>query len=118
TIRSWVDDGLLADGNVNEWGLADDLRHVVRSEGELAAAANVLLEHGNAREAVKLNQVNCVLFRESPSAWGRLAKAWSRAGEPAEARDAAERALRLDPDPESIAELLELIDPREEQAED
>jgi len=112
-IRRWRDDGLLADPNVSAHGLAADLRHEIAGEGELAAAAQVLLARGETREAIKLFEVNCALHRESVAAWSRLAEAWLQADEPAAAREAVARALRLNTDPERVGPLLEMIDPLE-----
>ena len=109
-IHRWLDEGLLADENVSAWGLANQVRNRVATEGELAAAARVLLERGDVAEAVKLMQVNCALYRESPRCFARLAEAQLRAGEPEAAREAAERAIRLNADPARLEELLDLLE--------
>lgn len=109
-VRRWLADGLLADPNVSPRGLANEVRHIVSTEGELSAAGLVLLTRGDVDEAVKLCQVNCVLHRQSSRCAARLADALLAAGEPEQARAAAERALRLNDDPERIKALLELIE--------
>lgn len=109
-VRRWLREGLLADENVSPRGLANEVRHLISGEGELAAAARVLLTRGDVTEAVKLSQVNCWLHRDSAAAYGRLAEAWLQAGDREKARAAAERALRLNTDEEQLGELLELLD--------
>jgi hypothetical protein len=108
-IRRWLESGLLGDENVSPWGLANDVRHLVLGEGELAAAAYVLLDRGEVREAVKLMEVNCALFRESSRCHARLAEGRLRAGDAEAAREAAERALRLNTSPDRVEELVALL---------
>jgi len=110
TIRRWLDDGVLADANVSARGLAADLRHRLASEGELAAAARVLLSRGQTREAIKLYEINCDVFGESADAFARLAEARATAGDREAARRAAERALRLNSDPSRTNDLVELLE--------
>jgi hypothetical protein len=109
TVRRWLDDGFLADPNVSPRGLADSVRQRVSGEGELAAAARVLMTRGEVDEAAKLYQINAVLFRESSRSWARLGEAWLRAGDPEQALASAERALRLNRDPDEIEGLLDLV---------
>jgi thiol-disulfide isomerase/thioredoxin len=108
-VRRWLGDGLLADPNVSARGLADEVRHVVSGEGELGAAARVMLHRGQTREAVKLLEINCALFRESPRSFTALAEALVRAGEPERAGEAAERALALGPDRDAAESLAAVI---------
>jgi len=109
-IHRWLDEGLLADENVSAWGLANQVRNRVATEGELAAAARVLLERGDVAEAVKLMQVNCALYRESASCFAGLAEAQLSAGEMEAARNAAQRALRLNTDPDRVEDLVGLLE--------
>jgi thiol-disulfide isomerase/thioredoxin len=110
TVRRWLQEGLLGDENVSVSGLASQVRHEVRSEGELAAAARVLLSRGDLNEAVKLFRVNCVLYPRNSRAFSRLAAALQQQGETAEAHEMAEKALRLNTDPEQVKKLVELLD--------
>lgn len=109
-IRRWLDEGLLADPNVSPRGLAGEIRHVISGEGDLAGAGRVLLSRGDTAEAVKLFRVNCALHRESASAYARLAGALLETGDTEKAREAAERALRLNDDPERTEELTRLLE--------
>jgi thiol-disulfide isomerase/thioredoxin len=109
-VRGWRERGVLGDPNVSARGLAAEVRHVVASEGELAAAAGVLLSRGETRGAVKLFEVNCVLFPESARGFARLAEGLERIGETERAREAVERALRLADDPEEVTELVDLVE--------
>ena len=108
-VRRWRVAGLLDDENVSAWGLANDVRNLVASEGELAAAADVLLDRGEVHEAVKLMQINCALYRESARCSARLAEGLLRAKDVESAREAAERALRLNTSPDRVADLVALL---------
>jgi tetratricopeptide (TPR) repeat protein len=109
-VRGWLAEGVLSDPNVSARGLADDLRHVVATEGELGAAARVMRTRGQLDEAAKLYETNCGLYPESIACRTALAETLLDAGRPDEAREAAERALRLDPDREQVEVLLELME--------
>ena len=116
-IRRWLHEGLLGDPNVGPRGLAGEIRHMVSGEGELTAAARVFLARGDTAESVKLFQVNCALHRDSSSCQARLADALLEAGDREGARDAAERALRLNEDPDQVESLVQLIELTREEAE-
>lgn len=109
-IRRWRDAGLLGDENVSARGLANEIRSLVATEGELNAAAQVFLDRGDIRESVKLLQVNCALYGESARGFARLAEAQLRAGDTAAAREAAQRALRLNTSPDRVEELVALLE--------
>jgi hypothetical protein len=108
-VRDWLADGSLADPNVSPRGLADAVRQVVSGEGELAAAARVMLTRGEVTEAVKLYEVNVALFRENARSWARLAKARVHAGDSEGALVAAKRAMRLNDDPDEVEGLIDLV---------
>jgi hypothetical protein len=109
-IRQWLADGLLADPNVSARGLAGRVRGRVASEGELGAAAVVLMARGQNVEAIKLMEANCALYRESSRCYARLAEALVDNGETESAHAPAERAIRLNQDPSRTDELLELLE--------
>jgi tetratricopeptide (TPR) repeat protein len=108
-VRAWREAGLLADPNVSPWGLAGQVRAMVAGEGDLAAAARVMASRGEKAEALKLLEVNAALFRRSASCQLELAEAWLERGDRERAREAAERALRYNDDPERLGRLTELI---------
>ncbi len=106
-IRRWLIAGLLGDENVSAWGLANEVRGLVATEGELAAAAHVLLDRGDVHEGVKLTQVRCALYQESARCYARLAEGQLLAGDAEAAREAAEQALRLNTSPDRVGDLLD-----------
>ena len=108
-IRRWLAEGLLADPNVSPWGLAEQLRHKINGEGDLAAAALVLQSRGDLAEAIKLFEINCALHWESARCHERLAAALLQSGDRENAHKAAERALRYNKDSERLEELTALI---------
>jgi len=109
TIRRWLDEGLLDDANISPRGLADQVRHIVAGEGELASAAGVLRSRGDVDQAIKLLEVNCELYRESSRCHERLAEALLEAGDRERAHEAAERALQLNDDPGRVESLTDLV---------
>lgn len=108
-IRGWLRAGLLADPNVNPWGLAEQLRGKITGEGDLAAAARVLQTRGDLIEAVKLYEANCALYGESAGCHEHLAAALFESGDVENARKHVERALRYNDDPERLERLTELL---------
>ena len=75
----------------------------------MASAAGVLLSRGDVREAVKLFRVNCALYPENSRAFARLAAALQQQGETGEAHEMAEKAVRLNTDPDEAMGLAELL---------
>ena len=61
-------------------------------------------------EAVKVLEMNRALHRDLAGVHARLARARLDLGDLEEAREAAESALRMNPDASRVAELVELID--------
>jgi hypothetical protein len=116
-VRQWLEDGVLSDPNMSPFGLAADLRPLVGTEGEIDAVARVLQSRGQLAEAVLLFRINCALFPESAARRARLARALREAGDETGAREAAERAIALNRDPQRTAELVALLVPDEEKAE-
>jgi tetratricopeptide (TPR) repeat protein len=108
-IRRWLDEGLLADPNVSPWGLAEQLRHKINGEGDLAAVARVLQSRGDLAEAVRLFEINCALHWESARCHQQLAAALLESGDRESAHEAAERALRYNTDPDNVQGLTALI---------
>jgi thiol-disulfide isomerase/thioredoxin len=113
-VRRWLARGLLSDANVSTRGLAQQLQGRVAYEGELAAAAWVMLERGDVAEGLKLMEVNAELHGSSAHCMAGVAEARLRAGDGGGARSAARRALELNTDPERVAELVELLERSEE----
>lgn len=110
-IRRWLSAGLLSDPNVSPSGLAGLLREHVQGEGDLAAAASVLISRGDVPEGVRLREVNVALHRDSARAAGALARGYVRLGRMDDARRLVERALRLNDDPDLVGEILAILEP-------
>jgi thiol-disulfide isomerase/thioredoxin len=110
TVRRWLAGGLLNDANINPRGLAIQVRHEIQSESALLAAGSVLLSRGDTAEAVMLYRVNVVLYPQSARSFARLAEGLREMGEMGEAREMAEKALRLNSDPARVGDLVKLID--------
>lgn len=108
-ISRWLAEGLLSDKNVSHWGLANQIRGLVSSEGELSACGYVLLGRRQYREAVRLFEMNCDLYPESANRRLALARGLHRAGDDAGARRALERALKLNEDPDQLKPILDLV---------
>jgi len=108
-LRRWLAEGLLSDPNVSPRGLAAELRPLVDGEGDVDAVARVLASRGQAAEATLLYRINVALYPESVDRRVRLARALRAAGDLEGAREAAERALRLNRDPGRTEELVALL---------
>lgn len=114
-IRQWLDEGWLADPNVSADGLANRVRHLVASEGELAAAARVMTSRGQHAEGSKLAEVNCALFWSSSRCHHRLAIAQLKAEQGVKAAKSVQRALQRGPEPDDVPALLDLWSEAQEQ---
>lgn len=108
-VRRWLREGLLTDPNVSADGLAEEVRSLISSEGDLAAVGSVFLSRGDVSQAVKLFEVNSSLHWASATSHARLANALIKAGDLEAARVSALRALKRNEDPEWTEDLLDLV---------
>jgi tetratricopeptide (TPR) repeat protein len=108
-LSQWLHEGLLADDNVSARGLANQLRALVSSEGELSAAGYVLMGRGQNREAVKVFEMNVALFPDSANRRIALARGLHAVGDDEEAQRALRRALELDEDHRRQDDILDLL---------
>ena len=109
-LTKMLQTGLLSDANVSYRGLANRVRHLVSSEGELNAAAAVLVGRGLQEEAVQVFRMNAYLYPESASRQLELAKALHQAGNNADAERTLKNALELNDDPKRQDDILALWD--------
>lgn len=109
-LTRWLQQGLLSDENVSSKGLANQVRSLVSSEGELSAAGYVLLGRDQNQEAVKVFEMNVVLFPESAHRRIALARALHVVGEDEEAQRMLRRALELDDEHQRQEEILGLLE--------
>jgi tetratricopeptide (TPR) repeat protein len=108
-LSQWLREGLLTDDNVSARGLANQLRAVVSSEGELSAAGYVLMGRGQNREAVKVFEMNVVLFPDSANRRIALARGLHAVGDDEEAQRTLRRALELDEEHQRQDDILDLL---------
>ncbi|MDZ4682245.1 MAG: thioredoxin family protein [Saprospiraceae bacterium] len=107
-IRQWLNDGTLVSDNTSPKGLANQLRLLVATPGELNACGYVLLYRGETKAATKIFRMNTILFYDNPDAQLALAEALAAQNEVDGATAAIERALALNKEPGAIAGILAL----------
>lgn len=64
-IQKWVESGLLTDENVSPKGLAEQIRGIASSAGEINSAAYVLVNQGKNQEAAMLCKIAAILYPET-----------------------------------------------------
>lgn len=64
-IIDWIENGLLTNKNISLRGLADQIRYVSKSAGEINSAAFVLSEQGQTQEAVALCKIAAILYPDT-----------------------------------------------------
>jgi len=108
-ISSWLDKGILKDGNVSARGLAEQLHSKVIHESELNSCGYVLMAQGKSQEAITVFRVNVNLFPTSANCFDSLGEAYALTGQKEKSIQAYERAQVLDPKNENVkAQLLKL----------
>jgi tetratricopeptide (TPR) repeat protein len=96
-ISAWIDQGLLADANVDPRGLAQEIRNDVSREADLNTCGYVLLRRNDIKEAITVFRMNVNLFPQSPNCFDSLGEAYLAAGLKDKSRASYQRVLELDP---------------------
>ena len=111
-LSKWLDEGLLSDDNVSDKGLANQIRHVVKSAGELNNFGYVLIRQSatNPKAALKVFSMNCFLFPDSYWVYASLAEILGELGEHVQASKILQHAIELNKDPQNVKYLLEQYD--------
>ena len=94
-IRSWLENGVLLNKNISARSLAGQLRWLSEGEHELNNLAYLLAKQGKKEEALKLFQVNYVLYPESPNVVSSLGEGYYKTGDIKNAVLYLEKSLEL-----------------------
>lgn len=108
-IQKWVADGTLLDNNANTRGLAMQLKWLTSGERELNSLGYLLQELGKGREALRIFQVNAILFPESANVLSGLGEAYYKTGDTNNSVQTLEKALELNKDPQQVKPILKIL---------
>ncbi len=108
-IKGWLEDGTLRNKNISTRSLAAQLRSIPESEHELNSLAYLLLKQGKREEAVKIFQVNYILYPESANVISSLGEAYYKTGDIKNAVLYLEKSLELNKDPKMMKEILAIL---------
>lgn len=108
-IKGWLEDGTLRNKNISARSLAAQLRSIPESEHELNSLAYLLLKQGKKEEAIKIFQVNYVLYPESANVISSLGEAYCKTGDIKNAVLYLEKSLELNKDPRMVKEILAIL---------
>jgi tetratricopeptide (TPR) repeat protein len=96
-IDTWMEKGLLADGNIDPRGLAQQIRNDVSREADLNTCGYVLLRRNDVKEAITVFRINANLFPQSFNCFDSLGEAYLAAGLKDKSKACYQRVLELDP---------------------
>jgi tetratricopeptide (TPR) repeat protein len=108
-LKKWLADSTLLDKNVNVRGLAMQLKGLPASERELNSVGYLFLEQHRSDYALRVFQINAVLFPESANVLSSLGEAYFRNGDAINAALYLERSLELNKDPLLVKEILKIL---------
>ena len=108
-IRSWLENGALLNKNISARSLAAQLRWLTDGEHELNSLAYLLAKQGKKEEALKVFQVNYVLYPESANVVSSLGEGYYRTGDIKNAVLYLEKSLELNKEPRMIKEILAIL---------
>lgn len=108
-VNRWLIDGSLQDKNSNLRGLALKLKYLVAGERELNSLGYVLLEQGKKAEALKIFQVNAILYPESANVLSSLGEGYYENADHQNAVVTLEKALELNKEPALVKEILKVL---------
>jgi len=108
-INAWLAQGILSDDNVNQRGLAENVRADISRETELNSCGYVFLMRKDLKEAITVFRINTNLFPYSPNCFDSLGEAYLAAGNKESSKACYERVLELDPKNENAKSQLEKL---------
>lgn len=108
-VKNWLQDGSLLDKNTSLRGLALQLKYLVAGERELNSLGYVLLEQGKKAEALKIFQVNAILYPESVNVLSSLGEGYYENADHQNAVVTLEKALELNKEPAMVKEILQVL---------
>lgn len=106
-IIKWQKEGVLSDPNVNLRGLAKQLKNEITHPGELNAAGYVMLHRNELEEAIRVFQLNTLLYPGLSNSYDSLGEAYAAAGQTENALRAYGEALSLDPENQRLQQTVE-----------
>lgn len=108
-LKNWLQEGSLLDKNTSLRGLALQLKYLVAGERELNSLGYVLLEQGKKAEALKIFQVNAILYPESANVLSSLGEGYYENADHQNAVVTLEKALELNKEPALVKEILQIL---------
>lgn len=108
-VKNWLQEGSLLDKNISLRGLALQLKYLVAGERELNSLGYVLLEQGKKAEALKIFQVNAILYPESANVLSSLGEGYYENADQQNAVVTLEKALELNKEPALVKEILNVL---------
>jgi tetratricopeptide (TPR) repeat protein len=116
TLRTWLSDGSLLDANISSRSLAQQLKPLLSSENELNSVGYLLLGQQQKKQALKVFQVNSVLFPESANVSSSLGEGYYETGEYSLAVKLLEKSLEQNKDPQAVKGILSVLYKAKEKA--
>lgn len=108
-IRSWLESGVLLNKNISARSLAAQLRWQAEGEHELNSLAYLLAKQGKKEEALKLFQVNYMLYPESANVVSSLGEGYYKTGDIKNAVLYLEKSLELNKEPQMVTKILTVL---------
>lgn len=108
-INRWIVDGTLTDKNTATRGLAMQVKTLTGGENELNSLGYLLLKQSKKEEALRIFQVNSILYPESANVISSLGEGYLRTGDNRNAVLYLERALALNKEPGVLKEILGML---------
>lgn len=108
-IQEWVKDGTLQDENTSAAGLAATVRPYVANEHELNSLGYLLLKQGKKKEALRMFQVNYLLYPQSANTASSLGEGHLENANYEKAISFLEYALELNKEPALVKSILPVL---------
>lgn len=111
-IANWLDKGYLTSDNISYRGLANQIRGLTRSAGELYTLGYVVSKQGaeGLKAAVNIYDITIYLYPDNYWAYANLAIAMGEQGKYAQAAKLMQKVFEMNDNPKNIAQFLELYD--------
>lgn len=108
-MKKWMADSTLSDKNISARSLAWQLKPLLANEYELNSLGYLMIRQGKNQLALKIFQVNAVLYPESANVISSLGEGYYVNGDSKNAVQVLERSLELNKDPQTLKEILKIL---------
>ena len=107
-IEKWLMEGTLKSPNISAWNLESQVKNLITKSGEFNGCGYVLMANGLEQEALKIFQINTLLYPDNSNVWHSMAECAFKLGKTGLSEVCIEKGLLAQGASELIKDYLNL----------